>query len=332
MSKTKEQVAEEKIEEATTAAAATLAPNSMTKAGMMASTMSVMNGMSKSAMVDFFNQVMAQFGPNVFPGADATNTAAQNQASIKAKVSVKEDVAEMFDGEEITEEFKNKVETIFEAAVNAKLELEIARLEEETQKEFDSLVEEYKEEIGDKVDEYLSYAVEEWVQENKLALENGLKLEIFEKFFSGLKNLFIENNVSIPDEEVSLVGDLESKIAALETRVNEEVEKNIQASKLVEELTKEQIKTKIAEGLSDNQKEKFASLSESIEYEDLKEYESKLNIIKSTYFKNNSSKVIKEEEEVIGVDSLNEDASKANNITGPMAVYATAISRTVKKL
>ena len=323
---------EENMTEATTAAAATLAPNSMTKAGMMAATMSAMNGMSKSAMIDFFNQVMAQFGPNVFPGADVTNTAAQNQASIKAKISVKEDVAEMFDGEEITEEFKTKVETIFEAAVNAKLELEVARLAEETEKEFTSLVEEYKEEISDKVDEYLSYAVEQWVEENKLAIENGLKLEIFEKFFSGLKNLFIENNVSIPDEQVSMVGELEQKIAALETRVNEEVEKNISQKSIIEELTKQQLVTKISEGLSESQKEKFASLSEGIEFENLNEFESKLNIIKSTYFKPSSSKVIKEEEEVIGVDDLNESEKSKQTIAGPMAVYSQAISRTVKKL
>lgn len=341
MPKSNKRVEEEVVDQTTeldeaTAAAATLAPeskpaNGMSKAGMMADVMGAMNGMKKSDLVDFFNQTMGQFGPNKFPGSDAADKTAQNQASIKAKASVKEDVEEMFaDDAELSEEFKAKVETVFEAAVNAKLEIETARLEEESEARFNTMFEEYKGELTEKVDEYLSYAVEQWVESNRLQIENGLKIEIFESFFKGLKNLFVENNVSIPDEEVSLVGELEAKVEALEARVNEEIEKNMQLTKVNEELTKEQIFAEAADGLADTQVEKFKALSEGVTYGNLDEYRSKLDVIKETYFsKKPATKVVSEE--VVGIDMLSED-SKTAPATGSMAVYSEAISRTIKKI
>jgi len=333
-SKTVEEVVETAQLEEATAAAETLAPESMpaegkSKAGMMADVMGAMNGMKKSDLVDFFNTAMAQFGPNKFPGAEATNKAAQNAASVKAKGSVKEDVEEMFDGEEISEEFKTKVETVFEAAVGARLEVETARIEEEFEEKFNSLVEEYKGELTEKVDEYLSYAVEQWVAENKIALENGLKLEIFENFFAGLKTLFVENNVSIPNEEVSLVGELQSKVDQLEARVNEEIEKNISLSKVNEELEREQAFRTVSEGLAVSQVEKLKTLSENISFESVSEYSKKLAIIKETYFTKKPSNVVSEE--VVGVDELSETKNNAP-VTGQMAVYAHAISRSIKNV
>jgi len=317
-----------------TAAAATLAPESMpadgkSKAGMMADVMGAMNGMKKSELVDFFNAAMAQFGPNKFPGSDVTDKSAQNMASIKAKGSVKEDVEEMFDGEEISEEFKTKVETVFEAAVGARLEVETARIEEEFEDKFNILVEEYKEELTEKVDEYLSYAVEQWVVENKITLENGLKLEIFENFFTGLKSLFVENNVSIPDEEVSLVGELQSKVDQLEARVNEEIEKNISLSKVNEELEREQTFRDVSEGLAVSQVEKLKTLSENISFSSISEYGKKLVTIKETYFSKKTSNAVSEE--VVGVDELNESKNNVP-VTGQMAVYAHAISRSIKNV
>jgi len=329
--KVEEQVTE--LDEAT-AAAATLAPDSnpadgKSKAGMMADVMGAMNGMKKSDLVDFFNQAMAQFGPNKFPGADAAGKTAQNQASIKAKASVKEDVEDMFDGEELTEEFKTKVEAVFEAAVNARLEVETARIEEEQEVKFNELVEAHNVELSEKVDEYLSYAVDQWVQENKIALENGLKLEIFENFMTGLKNLFQENNVSIPDEEVSLVGELEAKVEALEARVNEEIEKNISLVKVNEDLERERTFREVSEGLAVSQVEKLQTLAENITYGSTEEYASKLAIIKETYFSKKPSRVVSEE--VVGVDELSEDKNNAP-VTGQMAVYAQAISRSIKNV
>jgi len=325
-----ESVSEDTVTEATTAAAATLAPDSMTKAGMMASVMSAMNGAKKSDLVDFFNKAMAQFGPNNFPGSDSTNTSAQNMASIKAKASVKEDIEEMFANDtDLSEEFKQKVETVFEAAVNAKLELELARLEEEHEVQFNNLVEEYKAELAEKADEYLTYAVEQWVEENRLQIENGLKLEIFESFFKGLKNLFVEHNVSIPDEEVSIVGELESKLETLEARVNEEIEKNMHLTKVNEQLSMEQIFAEAANGLADTQVEKYRTLAEGISYTSLEDYRTKLGVVKETYFSKKSSKAVSEE--VVGIDMLSEENDTSPK-TGPMAVYADAISRTIKKI
>jgi len=318
----------EDINEATTAAA-TLSPESMTKAGMMASVMGAMNGAKKSDLVDFFNQAMAQFGPNNFPGADATNKSAQNMASISTKASVKEDVEEMFASDtDLSEEFKTKVETIFEAAINAKLEVELARIHEEQEADFDALVEEHKEELAEKVDEYLTYAVNQWVEDNRLQIENGLKIEIFENFMDGLKTLFAENNVSIPDEEISLVSELADKVEELEVRVNEEIEKNMQLTVANGELIREQTFADAANGLADSQVEKFHSLAEGITYGDLNEYRGKLAIIKETYFsKKPANRIVSEE--VVGIDMLSEDTKAP--ATGPMAVYADAISRTIKK-
>ena len=335
MPKSQKKVEEQATElDEATAAAATLAPDSnpadgKSKAGMMADVMGAMNGMKKSDLVDFFNQAMAQFGTNKFPGADAAGKTAQNQASIKAKASVKEDVEDMFDGEELTEEFKTKVETVFEAAVNARLEVETARLEEEQEVKFNELVEAHKVELSEKVDEYLSYAVDQWVQENKIALENGLKLEIFENFMTGLKNLFQENNVSIPDEEVSLVGELEAKVEALEARVNEEIEKNISLVKVNEDLERERTFREVSEGLAVSQVEKLQTLAENITYGSTEEYASKLAIIKETYFSKRPSRVVSEE--VVGVDELSEDKNNAP-VTGQMAVYAQAISKSIKNV
>jgi len=339
MPKTQKKIEEEVVEqtaelEEATAAAKTLAPESMpaegkSKAGMMADVMGAMNGMKKSDLVDFFNQAMSQFGPNKFPGSDAAGKTAQNLASIKAKTSVKEDVEEMFGGEEISEEFKTKVETVFEAAVNARLEVETARIEEEQEVKFNELVEEHKTELAEKVDEYLTYAVEQWVQENKIALENGLKLEIFENFMTGLKTLFQENNVSIPDEEVSLVGDLEAKVEALEARVNEEIEKNISLTKVNEELERGRVFSEVAEGLAVSQVEKLQTLAENITYGSTEEYASKLTIIKETYFSKKTSSVVSEE--VVGVDELSDNKNNAP-VTGQMAVYAQAISKSIKNV
>ena len=235
----------------------------------------------------------------------------------------------MFDGEELSEEFKTKVETVFEAAVGARLEIETARIEEEAEGKFNSLIEEFKGELSEKVDEYLSYAVEQWVEENKISLENGLKIEIFENFFSGLKTLFAENNVSIPDEEVSLVGELQSKVDDLETRVNEEIEKNINLSKINEELEREQAFRTVAEGLAVSQVEKLKTLSENISFDGVSEYSKKLAIIKETYFSKKTSNVVSEE--VVGVDELSDTKNNAP-VTGQMAVYAQAISKAIKNV
>lgn len=330
---------EDTVVEEETEAAATLSPNSrpadatMSKAGMMASMMGAMNSMKRSDLVDFFNQSMAQFGPNHFPGADSVNTSAKNMDSIKAKPSAasmaKEDIDGMFAGEELTEEFKQQVETVFEAAVNARVVLEEARIKEEFEASFSELVEEYKEELTEKVDEYLSYAVEQWVEENRLALETGLKVEIFENFFQGLKNLFVENNVSIPDEEVSLVGELEAKVEALESRVNEEIEKNIELHRENENLNKAIIFETVADGLADSQVEKFKVLAEGLSYTDLEEFTAKLDVVKKTYFSEKKTEAV-HSEEVVGVDMLSEEHNTAP-ATGQMAAYVQAVSRTIKK-
>lgn len=307
------------LEEAETAAARTLTPESkpaegMSKASMMANVMSAMNGAKKSDLIAFFQQTMDQFGPNKFPGQDSTNKSAHNMATIKAKASVKEDVEEMFgDDETISEEFKQKVETLFEAAVNAKLEIELARLEEKFDEAVQEATDEYMEGLVEKLNDYVTYGVNQWVEDNKVALEAGLKLEIFENFFGGLKKLFIENNVSIPTEEVSLVDELRNENLALRNRVNEELEKNIELSSINEDLLKNQIFGEAVEGLADSQIDKFRTLVEGINASSIEEYTRKINTIKETYFKNKPNKSAAINEEVMGIDNINAPTPEAPN-------------------
>ena len=310
----KKLIAEQEMEinEAETAAAATLNPDSMpadgkSKAGMMASMMSAMNGMSKSDLVDFFNKSMAQFGPNVDHGVPA-GAAEKNAASIATKGAVKEDINEIFVGEELTEDFKEKVSTIIEAAVNSQLNVALAEMLEEQEAQFDELVEDYKQELSEQVDEYLNYVVKEWAEQNKVGIENALKLEIQESFMNGLKNLFKEHYVDVPDEKYDMIGELESKVETLTQQINDIQNKNIELASTNEELNRNIILGDMARDLTESEAAKFFSLAEGLSYNDLNHYSKKLTVIKETYFNNSATaNPVVEENEIMGIASLNEE-------------------------
>ena len=313
----------------------TLNPNSMpadgkSRAGMMAHMMSTMSGMNKTSLVDFFNQAMSEFGPNADLGVP-DGTADRNVATILPKGNpLQDDVNEMFSGTELTEDFKTKVSTLIESAVNARVSVSLAQLKEENEVSFNELVEEYKEELSENIDQYLTFAVEEWVKTNEMPIKTSLKHEVQESFMSGLHTLFKEHYIDIPEEKIDLLGDMEKEIASLKESLNSAKNQSIELTSVNEDLKKDLIIKDISKDLTESNAIKFVTLIENLSYTDMDNFTQKLSTIKETHF-SGKAKIIKEQEEVIGIDTLNEEIQTELELTGPMAKYINAVAKTVKK-
>jgi exonuclease VII large subunit len=201
------------------------------------------------------------------------------------QISFREDIDALFaDDSTISEEFKSKVTTIFEARVLDR----VSQIEEEIESRYASMleeaVEEIKNDLTEKVDDYLNYVVEQWMEENEIAIESGLRAEITEEFIAGLRNLFAEHYIDVPSEKVDLVDELASKVEELESKLNEEIERNIDYKKALVESVKTEITRTVCEGLTDTQAEKIKSLAESVEFSTEEEYTEKLETIRENYF------------------------------------------------
>jgi hypothetical protein len=197
---------------------------------------------------------------------------------------VKEDIDALMNGEELSEDFKAKATTIFEAAVMSRVKAETARLEESYESKLLEEVESIKEGLVEKVDGYLGYIVEQWVQENELALESGMKSEIMESFIEGMKSLFAEHYIEVPEEKFDVLGDLQETLEVLEAKLDEQVEKNIELTKAINEQKREDAITQTASGLTDTDSEKFKALAEELSYEDSETFSTKLQTIRENYF------------------------------------------------
>ena len=256
------------------------------------------------------------------------------------QIDVKSDVEALIQGEELSEEFKEKAATIFEAAVFAKVNEEVnsrvEALEEQYKTELEGSILETREEMVKKVDDYLNYVVKEWMQENELAIEKGIRSEIVEDFMVGLKNLFVEHYIDIPEEKVDLVDDLFAKVEDLEESLNKEMEKNVDMQSELKEYKKFEAIANISEDLTDVQVEKMQKLAETVDFESEDEYAEKLQVIKENYFPANGSVA---SEESTNDDSqpevLTEEEAKEVEETADMSEtmkwYSSAISRTIKK-
>ena len=234
--------------------------------------------------------------------------------------NIDDDVNALLGGEELTEEFKAKAKTIFEAAINSK----VTAIREEIQEEFDSKLDEHVEEIKvglqERVDSYLEYVADEWFDENQLAIENGLKADMTESFLSGMKGLFEEHYVQIPEEKYDVLKSMVEKLDDMETKLNEQIEKNISLNKGLAEATADGILESVSDGLAATQKEKLASLAESVEFESDEEYREKLETLKESYFPHKGAPTAKTENLSEGVASAPED------ISGSMAQYVKTLS------
>ena len=225
-----------------------------------------------------------------------------------AQYDVEEDVNALLGGEELSEEFKEKAKTIFEAAINSKVAVVKEELEAQYQEKFAEEVEAAKESLAERVDSYLEYVADEWFEENALAVETGLKSEMTESFLEGMKGLFEEHYVSIPEEKYDVLESMVEKLDDMETKLNEQIEKNISLNGRLSEATADGILDQVSEGLAQTQKEKLASLSESVEFESEGQYREKLETLKESYFSDKKSPVAKTETLSEGVDEAGSES------------------------
>ena len=244
------------------------------------------------------------------------------EKSTEDSLDIKSDVDALIGDSDLSEEFKQKAATIFEAAIKSKVKAEAQRLEGEYETKLKENTESHKAEMVEKVDSYLNYVVEEWMKENQIAIERGIKGEIAEDFIGGLKKLFEDHYIDVPDEKYNVLEDQASKIEELEKKLNESIEKNVELNKANGELKRQDIIDETSEDLADTAKEKFNKLAEEVEYSNEDDFRTKVKTIKESYF---GKKEVKENDEIDNVaagESSNEDLSNA------MAAYAAAISKT----
>jgi len=319
-----EEVAEEKeeVEEAVSVP--------KTKAGMIKALYNQLNSMKKSDLSDSFTKIM---GSTQLTEEDEEEEGEEEPVESKKlkkedlEIDVKEDIEAIVNGEDLSEEFKTKASTIFEAAVSAKVLSEvnsrIDELETSYKKEISEAKEEHLSTVTEKVDGYLNYVVEEWMKENELAVEKGIRSELVEDFMTGLKNLFTEHYIDIPEEKVDLVDDLFEKVEELEQKLDESINTSVDIKKELAEYKKAETLREVSEDFADTEKEKLGKLADGIDFEDKSQYSEKLEVIKENYFPKQQSEVITEELE----NTEEEQDSSESSVDPVMSKYASALTR-----
>ena len=241
-----------------------------------------------------------------------------------AEYDIEEDVNALLGGEELSEEFKEKAKTIFEAAINSKVAEIKEGLEAQYQEKLAEEIEAAKESLAERVDSYLEYVADEWFEENALAVEAGLKTEMTESFLEGMKGLFEEHYVTIPEDKYDVLESMVEKLDDMETKLNEQIEKNISLNSRLAESVADGILDQVSEGLAQTQKEKLASLSESVEFESEDQYREKLETLKESYFPGNTPKATGE--------TISETVEVASgDVTNSMASYLKTLQAVAKK-
>jgi len=239
---------------------------------------------------------------------------------MKEEYDIEEDVNALLGGEELSEEFQAKARTIFEAALRSKVSEIKETLEEQYAAALSEEVEEIKSELSERVDSYLEYVSDEWFAENALAIEGGLKTEMTESFLEGMKGLFEEHYVTIPEDKYDVLESMVDKLDDMETKLNEQIEKNVSLNKRLSESVADGILDQVSEGLASTQKEKLASLAESVEFESEEEYREKLETLKESYFSRSVSPSAKTETLSEGVSGTHD------SVSGSMASYLKTLS------
>ena len=260
--------------------------------------------------------------------SDAEETVAESQEEeVAEELDVNDDIAALVEGEELSEEFQEKARTIFEAAINSK----VAKIEEELEadhiKALTEEVAEFKNELTERVDSYLEYVASEWMQENQLAVDQGLKGELSESFMTGLKGLFEEHYVSVPEDKYDVLESMVNKLDEMEEKLNEQIDKNVSLNKRLAESTSDGILSEVSEGLAVTQKDKLASLAESVEFESETDYREKLITLRNSYFP--TKQVTSTQSD--GSDFITEENESPVQATGSMANYLSTLQRVAKK-
>jgi len=249
-------------------------------------------------------------------------TIAEEETS-ETKYDFTQDVDALVSGEELSEEFRVKAATIFEAAVTARVNEESKALQEAFEESLTEEVEKIKTDLAEKVDDYVSYATKQWIEENALAVEHGIKNEMAESFFNGLKDLYVEHNFTVPEEKFNLLDGMTGELDEMETKLNEQIDTNIALQKRIGEYTRMEIVNDAATGLAETQKEKLASLAEGVEFENEEDFRNKIETIKESYF-TRKAEVAEQAKEPT------EEASQPlveSNVSGTMGKYVDALAR-----
>ena len=296
----------------------------MTKAEMAAKMTEMMKGAKKEdlhAMYTGMKKANEMSHEEMSPEDKEKKESVENRLK---SIDVSEHVNALMNGEgDLSEEFKRKAATVFEAAVKSKVRSEVERMEDEYKSELEENINTTKEELTEKVDSYMNYVVEEWMKENELAIERGLKGEIAEDFISGLKQLFEDHYVDVPDEKYDVLEAQSEKISELEGRINEMMEEQIQTKSKNATLVKEQVMSEVSSDLAETEIEKFKSLIEDVDFTNEESYREKLGTLKESYFPK-SSPVVTE-----AIDDVETGIAQDIDTSDSMAAYMSAIGRTV---
>ena len=246
-----------------------------------------------------------------------------SEEEVETKYDFSQDVDALVSGEELSEEFRVKAATIFEAAVTSRVNEETKALQEAFEESLTEEVEKIKTELAEKVDDYVSYATKQWIEENSLAVEHGIKNEMAESFFNGLKDLYVEHNFTVPEEKFNLLDGMTGELDEMEKKLNEQIDTNIALNKQIGEYSKMEIVNDAATGLAETQKEKLASLAEGVEFENEEDFRKKIETIKESYFTRKAEVAEKATEPT-------EEASAPlveSTVTGTMGKYVDALAR-----
>ena len=261
---------------------------------------------------------------------DGVETVAETAAESEMDIDLSDDVKALVSTDaDLSEEFKEKAATIFETAVKTRIQEQVKVLEAQYEEKLSKETETVKEAMVEKVDSYLNYVVEEWMKENELAVERGIRTEIAEDFITGLKSLFKEHYIDVPEEKYNVLEDLTNQSKDLEAKLNEQIEKNVNLTKEVSEFHKRQAILEVTADLAETEKEKFVSMAENVEYDSAEKFREKLETIKESYFPKSKIEETASKDEVDSV-AANEPAVEASS--DAMAAYTAAISKNLKAL
>ena len=289
----------------------------LTRAGMINSAYQKMNSMAKEDLEKLYNKVIEE---------DSTDESVQSVSNetLDYQADWSEDLNALVESEAtLSDEFKDKAETIFNAAISTKLSEEINRLEEKYGEELASEIEETKAGLVDKVDSYLNYVVESWMEENKLAVQSGLRTEIAEKFMNNLKDLFTESYIEVPESKVDLVDNLASEVEELENTLNDQTGKSIAMQEELEGYKRESIIREASRDLAETQIEKLTSLTDNIDFESEENFAEKVKTVKESYFKKGTKSVA-------GIEEIDEEADQTVETSGAMSHYVSALKSQIK--
>ena len=260
------------------------------------------------------------------PGALSAKIFDDVEVEGEAVTENNEDIAAVLAGADLSEEFQEKAKTVFEAAVDARVAAKIDSLKEQAAAKFVEEIESMKDEFAGRVENFLQYACDEWLKENELAVEQGLRTEVTETFMEGLRKLFIESNINVPDDKLDLAAEMSEKIDEMEDRLNEQVKKNVELHEVVGTYRKHEILSELTRGLAETQKDKFKSLADAVEFKSDESYREKLGQIKESYFGAPKTETVTE---VASEESAPEAEKQLESISESMASYVEQLAKRI---